>query len=123
MSQHWQPVTTGIEGLPSGIFTGGWVGFTGYDTVRYVYQSKIPFDQAPPDTTGFNDLHLGLFHDVVVFDQATKLSYVVCWVALDDAQKDDNANTNTPRVHPTPTPYDDAVLEAAYEAGSDDSRD
>lgn len=56
------------------------MGFTGYDTVRYVYSSKIPFSSAPPDTTGFADVHLALYNDVVVFDQATKLAYVVCWV-------------------------------------------
>ena len=30
-------------------FNGGWVGFTSYDTVRYVYGSKLPFAAAPPD--------------------------------------------------------------------------
>lgn len=34
LSSHWQPVRA--EGLPA-VFTGGWVGYTGYDTVRYVY--------------------------------------------------------------------------------------
>lgn len=34
LSSHWRPVRA--EGLPH-VFTGGWVGYTGYDTVRYVY--------------------------------------------------------------------------------------
>jgi hypothetical protein len=34
LSSHWRPVRS--DGLPA-IFTGGWVGYTGYDTVRYVY--------------------------------------------------------------------------------------
>ena len=34
LSAHWRPVRA--EGLPA-VFTGGWVGYTGYDTVRYVY--------------------------------------------------------------------------------------
>jgi hypothetical protein len=34
LSAHWRPVRS--DGLPA-VFTGGWVGYTGYDTVRYVY--------------------------------------------------------------------------------------
>ncbi len=33
-SAGWRPAP--VEGLPN-VFTGGWVGYTGYDTVRYVY--------------------------------------------------------------------------------------
>ena len=32
----WRPVTP--EGMPP-VFTGGWVGYCGYDTVRYTYAS------------------------------------------------------------------------------------
>ena len=35
----WQAAP--MEGLP-GVFTGGWVGYCGYDTVRYVYPSAFP---------------------------------------------------------------------------------
>lgn len=34
MSASWQIADD--EGLPR-VFTGGWVGYSGYDTVRYVY--------------------------------------------------------------------------------------
>lgn len=34
LSADWKPVP--VPGLPN-VFTGGWVGFCGYDTVRYVY--------------------------------------------------------------------------------------
>ena len=34
LSADWRPVPA--EGLPA-VFTGGWVGYCGYDTVRYVY--------------------------------------------------------------------------------------
>ena len=34
ISRKWKPVP--IEGLPR-VFTGGWSGYCGYDTVRYVY--------------------------------------------------------------------------------------
>lgn len=34
LSASWRPVRA--AGLPQ-VFTGGWVGYCGYDTVRYVY--------------------------------------------------------------------------------------
>lgn len=34
LSAEWRPAL--VEGLPR-VFTGGWVGYCGYDTVRYVY--------------------------------------------------------------------------------------
>jgi hypothetical protein len=34
LSADWRPAP--VEGLPA-VFTGGWVGYCGYDTVRYVY--------------------------------------------------------------------------------------
>ena len=42
ISEDWRPCKT--PGLPD-CFAGGWVGFTGYDTVRYQYQSKLDFDR------------------------------------------------------------------------------
>lgn len=79
LSRNWRPAHE--EGLPS-VFTGGWVGYAGYDTVRYVYSGKIPFSSAPEDDRGVPDLHLALYNDVVVFDQATKIVYAVSWVHL-----------------------------------------
>ena len=40
LGAQWRPVTP--EDMPP-VFTGGWVGYCGYDTVRYTYAS------APPD--------------------------------------------------------------------------
>lgn len=37
LSRNWKPAQ--VEGLPE-VFTGGWVGYAGYDTVRYVYGSE-----------------------------------------------------------------------------------
>ena len=37
LSRAWRPAL--LEGLPQ-VFTGGWVGYAGYDTVRYVYSGK-----------------------------------------------------------------------------------
>ena len=36
LSAAWRPSTMTLEELPP-VFTGGWVGYTGYDTVRYVF--------------------------------------------------------------------------------------
>lgn len=44
LSRNWRPAK--VDGIPD-VFTGGWVGYAGYDTVRYVYGNKLPFDSAP----------------------------------------------------------------------------
>lgn len=64
------------------MFTGGWVGYAGYDTVRYVYSGKLPFSSAPPDDRQLADMHLALYNDVVVFDQATKVIFAISWVHI-----------------------------------------
>ncbi len=45
---------------------------------------KLPFSGAPPDDRGLPDMHLAVYNNVVVFDHATKLAYVIAWVHLDD---------------------------------------
>lgn len=80
MSAAWQIADD--EGLPK-VFTGGWVGYSGYDTVRYVYSGKLPFSHAPTDDRELPDMHMALYNTVIVFDQATKLAYVITWVHLD----------------------------------------
>lgn len=42
--------------------------------MRYVESKKLPFENAPDDDRGLADIHLGLYHDVVVFDHVTKVS-------------------------------------------------
>ncbi|MFT7383714.1 MAG: anthranilate synthase component 1, partial [Urechidicola sp.] len=53
-----------IDNLP--IYTGGLVGYFGYDTVRYV--EKKVLHSAPPDTIGTPDILLMVSNDVMVFD-------------------------------------------------------
>ena len=53
-----------LEGLP--IYTGGLVGYFGYDTIRYV-EKKIS-QSAPKDTLGTPDIILMVSNDVIVFD-------------------------------------------------------
>ena len=42
---------------------------------------KLPFEDAPQDDRQLADIHLALYNDVVVFDHATKLAYVIAWVS------------------------------------------
>ncbi len=53
-----------LAGLP--IYTGGLVGYFGYDTVRYV--EKRVANSAPEDTIGSPDIVLMVSNDVIVFD-------------------------------------------------------
>lgn len=78
ISASWKPYRH--PGLPRDAFCGGFVGYTSYDTVRYVYSDKLPFSSAPTDDRQLPDIHLGLYTDVVVFDHATKLAFCVTWV-------------------------------------------
>eukprot|EP00850_Spirogloea_muscicola_P014166 SM000100S09393 [mRNA] locus=s100:125907:129338:+ [translate_table: standard] len=90
IAASWAPAP--VPGLPKA-FCGGWVGYTSYDTVRYVESRKLPFDGAPDDDRGLPDVHLGLYDDVVVFDHVRKVVFVVHWEhlttgsAVEDAYK------------------------------------
>jgi len=84
----WKPVLT--DELPIA-FCGGWIGYFSYDTVRYVEKKKLPFSKAPEDDRGLPDMHLGLYNDVVVFDNVEKKAYVIHWVRVDDYSSPDEA--------------------------------
>lgn len=45
LSRAWRPAPLNIAGLSQGVFTGGFVGYAGYDTVRYVYAGEQPHAQ------------------------------------------------------------------------------
>ncbi len=77
--------------LPGGksLFSGGWVGYGSYDTVRYKEPGKLPFGSAPRDDLGLPDLHLGLYRDVIVFDHVAKVIYIVHWADLQEHDTDD----------------------------------
>lgn len=85
---NWKPVLT--DELPIA-FCGGWVGYFSYDTVRYVERRKLPFSKAPKDDRRLPDMHLGLYNDVVVFDNVEKKAYVIHWVRVDDYSSIDEA--------------------------------
>lgn len=88
LSRSWKPAL--LPGLPE-VFTGGWVGYAGYDTVRYVYSGKLPFDSSPKDDRDLNDMHLALYNDIIVFDQATKIVYAISWVHIGQEELDSAA--------------------------------
>lgn len=54
-------------------FSGGAVGYAGYDTVRYV--ERLP--NAPPDDRNIPDLSFGFYDRMVIFDHAAKTILVV----------------------------------------------
>jgi anthranilate synthase component 1 len=72
-----------MAGLPR--FTGGLVGYFGYETVRYIEPRLGPL--AKPDAIGAPDILLTVSDEVVVFDNLKGKIYVVIHVnpAIDDA--------------------------------------
>ena len=65
-------------------FHGGWVGYVGFDAVRWMEWEKLPLSEAPHDDRRLDDMHLALYRDVVVFDHASKSLYLVCAVLHDE---------------------------------------
>jgi anthranilate synthase component I len=56
-------------------FTGGLVGYAGYDTVRYYEAEKL--NHPPADDRGLPDLLFGLYAELVIFDHVDKTIKVV----------------------------------------------
>jgi anthranilate synthase component 1 len=75
-------------------FTGGLVGYAGYDTIRYYEGEKLP--SPPRDDRRIPDLLFGLYNELVVFDHVDKTIKVIANAAVkgqdgagpDDAYKD-----------------------------------
>jgi anthranilate synthase component I len=65
-------------------FTGGWVGYAGYDTVRYLEGEKLPFEGAPRDDRHLPDMHFGLYRQAAAFDHVGKVLYAISHVLLDE---------------------------------------
>jgi len=63
-------------------FVGGWFGYAGYDTVRYLEPEKLA--DAPPDDRHLPDLHMGLYRQMVVFDHVQKTVLVLCQVLIEE---------------------------------------
>ncbi|HXE53902.1 MAG TPA: anthranilate synthase component I [Tepidisphaeraceae bacterium] len=56
-------------------FTGGLVGYAGYDTIRYYEAEKLP--NPPKDDRRLPDLLFGLYGELVIFDHVDKTIKVV----------------------------------------------
>ena len=65
-------------------FTGGAIGYAGYDVVRYV--ERLP--NAPPDDRDLPDLSFAFYDRMVVFDNVSKTMFVIVMARLDEAQGD-----------------------------------
>ena len=72
-----------LPGLPR--FTGGAVGYAGYDTVRYVERLPHP----PTDDRGLPDLCFAFYDRMVVFDHINKTIAVVAHAHVPNAASDD----------------------------------
>jgi anthranilate synthase component 1 len=57
------------------LFTGGLVGYAGYDTIRYYEGEKLP--NPPKDDRRLPDLLFGLYGELVIFDHVDKTIKVV----------------------------------------------
>ena len=57
------------------VFTGGLVGYAGYDTIRYYEGEKLP--AAPKDDRRLPDVLFGLYNELVVFDHVDKTIKVI----------------------------------------------
>ncbi len=62
--------------------TGGWVGFAGYDTVRYLEGEKL--SEPPPDDRGLPDLQMALYRQLVAFDHVQKTVLAITHVVLSE---------------------------------------
>jgi anthranilate synthase component 1 len=69
-----------VAGLPD--FTGGWVGYAGYDVVRYLESEKL--QSPPPDDRNLPDMHMQLYRDIVAFDHVGKCVLPITHVKLDE---------------------------------------
>src|SRR6185436_7048 len=61
------------KNLPA--FSGGLVGYAGYDTIRYYEGEKLP--KPPKDDRHLPDLLFGLYNELVIFDNVDKTIKVV----------------------------------------------
>ena len=76
-----------LPGLPN--YTGGLVGYFGYDTVRYV-EKKLRYTE-PPDNIGCPDILLMVSNDLIVFDSVKAKIHIITHAATDDPDALDKA--------------------------------
>jgi anthranilate synthase component I len=74
-----------LDELPP--FTGGAIGYAGYDVVRY--SEHLP--NAPEDDRQLPDLWFGMFDRVVIFDNVTKTLFIIAMARLDQFESEADA--------------------------------
>jgi anthranilate synthase component 1 len=74
---------------PDGVFRGGWAGWLGYDSVRWIEPDAVPESGAPNDDRSLPDMHFGLFDTVVVFDHFDKTLSVTYWQEMAERPVDE----------------------------------
>ncbi len=111
-----------IAGLPR--FTGGLVGYFGYETIRYV-EPRLG-KMAKPDAIGAPDILLTVSDEVVVFDNLKGKLYVVIHVNPEIADAYDKANARLDELvakldtgirHSRPAQQNKTVNEADFVSG------
>jgi anthranilate synthase component 1 len=81
------------KNLPT--FTGGLVGFAGYDTARYYEPEKLA--ASPPDDRRLPDVLFGLYGELVVFDHVDKTIKVIANADVKTNPDHDSAYQNACR--------------------------
>jgi len=112
LMSRYQPVK--VPGLPP--FTGGAVGYAGYDTMRYF--EHLP--NMPKDDLGFDDMWFGIFDQVIYFDHFYNRIGIVVMALVQDSSPAEAYHCATERIKETVTRLGDLTplpLKAACEAG------
>jgi anthranilate synthase component 1 len=65
-----------VPGAPA-CFVGGWMGYAGYDSVRYIEPDKLSFDSAPAPHDCVYDVDFQFYSGVVAFDHAKRVLHVI----------------------------------------------
>ena len=93
LTGKWKPVTTipTTAGGPADFTGGGWIGYAGYDAVRYLEPEKLPFTTAPGDDRDLPDMHFCLYRQIAIFDHVEKVLYAIHHVLLDEHDSVDGA--------------------------------
>jgi anthranilate synthase component 1 len=109
-----------------GSFLGGWVGYAGYDSARYVEPEKLPFEAAPPDDRELPDLHFGFYPQMVVFDHVAKLIHIVRLVEVEEksraGQRYDEAVAQIDRTMQALSSENEALRAGIFPAPSETTR-
>lgn len=89
LTQQWQsrhPADAFPGSLAMPRFTGGAVGYAGYDTIRYYEDLKG--GRGAVDDRNLDDLLFGIYDEMVIFDHVNKTMLVVAHARLDDGNVD-----------------------------------